>query len=420
MPVGNFTKPKQNPSEGYFSLGFPLNSKTVARPGYGNKGKDINLFANFYRMKFNPRITVFQYDIEVEPKCPKFMTRRLFHHFAKENKATHFGNGLPVYDGNKNVYSSVELPGVGETPVSIAVTLPDQPDCRGGNFTIKIKFATKIDMSCLEQILRGTGFGDVPQETLVIADIVVRHFPSLRYTVAGRGLFQKPTKDNKQALSPFTEMWSGIYTSARPSNMGLVLNVDESHTAFYSALEKLTKETVSQLSFDVDGQRMSISQYFKKQYNYTLKYPNLPCVWVSPREKKTYLPLEVCHIVEGQRCVRKLNPAETSSMIRATAKKPGVRKQCTDGQLQKMEYNKDPFLKQFGFQVDQSMVQVKGKILQAPKCGYANNSTAQPNAGVWDNRGKQFFKAVHIKNWAILMFPSQNQCQTADVKLIND
>ena len=38
---------------------------------------------------------------------------------------------------------------------------------------------------------------------------------------------------------------------------------------------------------------MSIGEYFKKQYNYTLKYPNLPCIWVSPKEKNTYIPMEV-------------------------------------------------------------------------------------------------------------------------------
>ena len=63
------------------------------------------------------------------------------------------------------------------------------------------------------------------------------------------------------------------------------------------------------------------------------------------------------------------------------------------------------------------MVQVKGKILDAPELGYSNNGKVRANAGVWDNRGKQFFRPVHIKNWAILMFPGQNQCQTSDVKV---
>ena len=104
-------------------------------------------------------------------------------------------------------------------------------------------------------------------------------------------------------------------------------------------------------------------------------------------------------------------------MIRATAKKPPMRKQGTDEQVKKMQYPADPYLKQFGFEVDTSMVQIKGKVIQPPKLGYSNNQTVTAQGGVWDNRGKQFFRALSIKNWAILMFPPQNQCQTADVKV---
>lgn len=64
--------------------------KAVVRPGFGKEGRPIDLFANFYRMKFNPRITVYHYDIEIEPKCPKFLKRKLIHKFAQDNKAKLF------------------------------------------------------------------------------------------------------------------------------------------------------------------------------------------------------------------------------------------------------------------------------------------------------------------------------------------
>ena len=59
-----------------------------------------------------------------------------------------------MYDGNKNVYSSIKLP-VGNDAKSIEVKLPEQEDSKERIFTIKIKFATQIDMSCLEQVLKG-------------------------------------------------------------------------------------------------------------------------------------------------------------------------------------------------------------------------------------------------------------------------
>lgn len=444
-----------------------MNTKAVARPGWGKEGRPIDLFANFYKMKFNPRITVYHYDIEIEPKCPKFLKRKLVHEFAQKNKATVFKNGLPVYDGNKNVYSSIKLD-VGNEAKTVEVNMPETPDSQARTFKIHIKFAAQIDMSCLEQVLKGTGFGDIPQETLLVADIVIRHFPSLRYTVAGRSVYQPPAGNEKHSLGNATEMWTGVYTSARPSNWGLVLNVDESHTAFYEEqpvldfmtkhlnirgniqnnfslrdsdrtalekqlkylrvsvkhqaqkrqyrVEKLTTETASQINFLVDGRKVTIAQYFKDTYRYTLKYPNLPCIWVSPREKNTYIPMEVCDIVAGQRCVRKLTDDETRNMIRATAKKPPIRKQGIDNQMSKMQYAQDAHVKQFGFEVDQNMVQVKGRVINPPKLGYDKQQTCTAQGGSWDSRGKQFYKAMHIKNWAILMFPPQNRCQTEDVK----
>ena len=61
----------------------------------------------------------------------------------------------------------------------------------------------------------------------------------------------------------------------------------------FPRVEKLTTKTASQINFLVDGRNVTIAQYFKDTYRYTLKYPNLPCIWVSPKEKKTYIPMEV-------------------------------------------------------------------------------------------------------------------------------
>lgn len=47
-----------------------------------------------------------------------------------------------------------------------------------------------------------------------------------------------------------------------------------------------------------------------------LKYPHLPCLQVGQEQKHTYLPPEVCNIVPGQRCIKKLTDTQTSTMIK--------------------------------------------------------------------------------------------------------
>ena len=48
----------------------------------------------------------------------------------------------------------------------------------------------------------------------------------------------------------------------------------------------------------------------------SVRYPHLPCLQVGQEHKHTYLPLEVCNIVAGQRCIKKLTDTQTSTMIK--------------------------------------------------------------------------------------------------------
>jgi eukaryotic translation initiation factor 2C len=64
----------------------------------------------------------------------------------------------------------------------------------------------------------------------------------------------------------------------------------------------------------------TVAKYFADKYGIHLKYPHLPCLQVGQEQKHTYLPPEVCEIVSGQRCIKKLTDVQTSTMIKATAR----------------------------------------------------------------------------------------------------
>ena len=46
--------------------------------------------------------------------------------------------------------------------------------------------------------------------------------------------------------------------------------------------------------FPLDGHDCTVQNYFLKQYNMRLRYPHLPCLHVGPKEKRIFIPLEVC------------------------------------------------------------------------------------------------------------------------------
>lgn len=91
---------------------------------------------------------------------------------------------------------------------------------------------------------------------------------------------------------------------------------------------------------------------------------------VGQEQKHTYLPLEVCRIVAGQRCIKKLTDMQTSTMIKATARSAPDREREINTLVRKADFNNDPYLQTFGIQVAPLMVEVTGRVLPPPKLLY--------------------------------------------------
>ncbi|GBP01821.1 Protein argonaute-3 [Eumeta japonica] len=72
-----------------------------------------------------------------------------------------------------------------------------------------------------------------------------------------------------------------------------------------------------------------------------LRFPHLPCLQVGQEHKHTYLPLEVCHIVAGQRCIKKLTDMQTSTMIKATARLAPDREREINNLVKRADFNND-------------------------------------------------------------------------------
>ena len=60
---------------------------------------------------------------------------------------------------------------------------------------------------------------------------------------------------------------------------------------------------------------MTVEEFFSKEYGVTLRYPNMPCLWVGSTNKRIYIPAEVCTVVKGQVNNHKLGPDQ----VRMTA-----------------------------------------------------------------------------------------------------
>uniref|UniRef100_A0A671X9W7 Argonaute RISC catalytic component 2 n=1 Tax=Sparus aurata TaxID=8175 RepID=A0A671X9W7_SPAAU len=385
-------------------------------------GRTIKLQANFFEMEI-PKLEVYHYDIDIKPeKCPRRVNREIVEHMVQHFKTQIFGDRKPVYDGRKNLYTAMPLP-IGRD--KLEVTIPGEGKDR--SFKVSIKWVSCVSLQALHEALAGR-LPSVPFETVQALDVVMRHLPSMRYTPVGRSFFT-PSEGCSNPLGGGREVWFGFHQSVRPSLWKMMLNIDVSATAFYKAQPviefmcevldfksieeqqkpltdsqrvKFTKEIkglkveithcgqmkrkyrvcnvtrrpASHQTFPLqqeNGQTIecTVAQYFKDKYKLILRYPHLPCLQVGQEQKHTYLPLEVCNIVAGQRCIKKLTDNQTSTMIRATARSAPDRQD----EISKL-----------------------------------NKAIATPIQGVWDMRNKQFHTGIEIKVWAIACFAPQRQC----------
>ncbi|CAB3400830.1 unnamed protein product [Caenorhabditis bovis] len=274
------------------------------------------------------------------------------------------------------------------------------------------------------------------------------------------------------------EVWFGFHQSVRPSQWKMMLNIDVSATAFYRSMPviefiaevlelpvqalaerralsdaqrvKFTKE-IRGLKIEIthcgqmrrkyrvcnvtrrpaqtqtfplqlgNGQTIecTVAKYFFDKYRLNLKYPHLPCLQVGQEQKHTYLPPEVCNVVPGQRCIKKLTDVQTSTMIKATARSAPEREREISNLVRKAEFSADPFAHEFGITINPAMTEVKGRVLSAPKLLYGGRTraTAVPNQGVWDMRGKQFHTGIDVRVWAIACFAQQQHVKENDLRL---
>lgn len=114
----------------------------------------------------------------------------------------------------------------------------------------------------------------------------------------------------------------------------------------------------------------TVAKYFLDKYRMKLRFPHLPCLQVGQEHKHTYLPLEVCHIVAGQRCIKKLTDMQTSTMIKATARSAPDREREINNLVKRADFNNDSYVQEFGLTISNSMMEVRGRVLPPPKLQY--------------------------------------------------
>ncbi|XP_037560304.2 protein argonaute-4 [Dermacentor silvarum] len=440
-----------------------LPSHFPRRPAHGKFGRPIQLVANHFNIEI-PDGNVYHYDVDIysetsarakvpEPKkyrCLSTKVNRLVIELLIQKYRHDLSNCIPAFDGRKNLYTRHQL---NFRERSFSVDLNE--DQRTQKFVVKIQYAATVNLDALHAVYQNR-INTVPQEVLQAIDIVVRHRPSMKMTPVGRSFFKPPPPHELNALGGGREVWFGYYTSVRPAQWKPMLNVDMSATAFYESLPlvsfmckifsdsrremapadfkqlrdfhharlnkelkglrikvthlpyprkykvvRVTKESAKEIFFSEGGKRTSVAEYFGKRYS-RLAYPHFPCVQSGSLEHPVFIPLEVCEMVEGQHCRKKLDEIQTAEMIKRTAKPPSKRFQEIRQSVRDLVNGTDDYLREFNIKISTDPTQLKGRVLEPPSLVFANNSLSKPREGTWELRGQHFYKPATMDRWTLV------------------
>ena len=168
---------------------------------------------------------------------------------------------------------------------------------------------------------------------------------------------------------------------------------------------------------------ISVQEYFQKTYNVSLKFPNMPCVWVGSKQKTIFVPMEFCSMDKQPMPIKKKLPDDAiAKMIRATAVKPEERqKKILDGLMKNNAmYKDDPYATEFGINVSGEMAKLTGRVLDAPIIEYASGKEVKINnktPGKWFQDKCQFVSGRSCTNWCLVDLAGLNENQFKDVVL---
>jgi len=421
------------------------------RPGAGTRGRRIQLVTNFFEVPVVPSADLHMYNVQITPAVPKTINRMIMSHLRSHCRDLFEGDLTPAYDGEASLYYPRRMSWNSRVEV---VDLPDRRD----KFTVKLEHVAVVSMSTLHALLAGQDV-DIPQDAIQALDVVLRTTPIATCTSIGSSFF---SGKNTSPLDAGAEIWFGYHQSLRPAHGRLLVNLDIAATCFHRPqpvielvasvtkksldqigdanrpairaelsgvkvvvthrgdckrrfiIRDIAKENPVQLQFDITDEsgtrRTNVAEYFQQRYQTRLQYPNLPLLVVGSKEKPTYLPMEVCNVLGGERITKKLAPAQTAAMIKKTAAKPNIRLQNVQNAVNERAYDRDPALKDFGIRVNPQLLQIDGRVLEPPTVSYnpgSRNKAVKPNLGVWQPRDAQMYVSNPINHWGCLVLETR-------------
>ncbi|EMD35748.1 hypothetical protein CERSUDRAFT_84845 [Gelatoporia subvermispora B] len=421
------------------------------RPGYGKLGREIVLRANFFALKIVNLPTIYDYDVSIEPKAQARTDRkrRIFDIIEQHPLYVPFVTHV-AHDRSQRLVSSKRLPQPFSVEVQYYEEGEDGPRSDALKFTVTITLTGELNMEPVKSYTSGEpASANYNMDPLVSALnlVLAQHASRNGVRVSKNKYFFPSSYERPHPLGIGTEAWKGFFISVRPTAKQLMVNINVCMTAFYTAgnlaarmmefnnraggmpssfadrlriatthlgyrrkraIFRIMQSNSRTTRFNCEEMNgvVSVEDYFKRKYRINLRYPDLPVVNVGNAQRANYLPPEICEIIDGQAYRGKLDPNETSQMIRVAANPPAANEASIMTQglpaLGLRPGTPGTPLAGFGLDVAQEMAVIPGRVLPPPSITY---KTGRPNVkeGSWNILNVKFQSGGNMANWAVML-----------------
>ncbi|KAL8513045.1 hypothetical protein ACS0TY_019288 [Phlomoides rotata] len=389
------------------------------------EGRSINLVVNHFLVKFNPRVTIYHYSLDIKQvvsrgKKPARKLRnkaglRLILNKLFFSDRARFPVNRTAYDGEKNLYSAIPLP-TGQ----FKVELSDSEDLSSQTYAVSIKIMNELKLSKLEDYLSGK-VPYVPRDILQGMDVVMKENPS-KYRISVDRHFYAPSFKVEDDLKHGIAAHRGFQSTLRPTAQGLALCLDSSVLAFRKPLavleylkehipefdgeyidsnlrrrvtnalkgltvrvihrvtkqlytiSGLTANTTRDLWFDfvdpkgkVPTVKVSLVQYFWEKYGKEIVYQDIPCLILGRNNRTNHVPMEFCILFEGQRYRKELlDKVGQEKLKKLCLAWPPARRNAISEMMQAYDGPCGDTTQNFGLQIDKNMTCVQGRVIGPP------------------------------------------------------
>ncbi|KAF8711992.1 hypothetical protein AX14_013179 [Amanita brunnescens Koide BX004] len=387
------------------------------------------------------------------PRITAPMKRRIFGLLEKDPSFEPYRAHI-AHDYSQRIIAAKQLPQPLDTVIRYVEEDEEHPRDDAKLYSTTVEFVGQIDVDTLLQYTNGdVQYRDHEDLQRIISaiNLIMQQHASRTGRRLGKQEDNGASKfffGSSGKLVPGVELWKGFFTSARPVFKQLMINVNACYTAFFEpgnlaqALIAFGFKSSGAIPRDVSfanirvktlhtgykkrvvtvgttsarrtsfyweelKKKVSVAEYIETRYDITLQHADdLPVVSIGMkrgkdgREEHSWVPAEVCEILEGNPRRGRLTPPETKAMIRSACRPPWENAEAIVNKgLPSLGLTQDTSsLDAFGISIDPNMAVIPGRVLIPPKVAYPGRTLTVQN-GAWNLIGSKFQRGARVDSW---------------------